>query len=199
MKAVLAVAAMAALASAAAAQTPRPQDEPRPSPPAAGINGRDSPGPAIIEKTGPGAFDPRAIVNGAWALEYAMIVQGGSSPGAIAAQAGLDRLAAADYSSAIAAFQLSLADPAQNSLEAPTALLLGWAYRGAGNDREAITAWRRAASADPMMVSVHLAIADAYVRLSQPALAVQALHTGLAALPGSRELLDALARLEPPR
>ena len=125
-----------------------------------------------------------------------MTVQGGSSPGATAAQVGLDRLAAADYSSAIAAFQLSLADPAQNSLEAPTALLLGWAYRGAGNDRDAITAWRRAAAADPTMVSVHLALADAYVRLSQPALAVQALRTGLAALPGSRELLDTLARLE---
>ena len=123
MKAVLAVAVMAALASAAAAQTPTPQDQTRPPPPAAAINGRDGPGPAIIENpTGPGAFDPRAIVNGAWALEYTMIVQGGSSPGATAAQVGLDRLATADYSSAIAAFQLSMADPAQEQSRSPDRL-----------------------------------------------------------------------------
>ena len=49
---------------------------------------------------------------------------------------------------------------------------------------------------DPTMVPIHLALADVYVRLSQPALAVQALRAGLAALPGSPELTDRLSRLE---
>jgi VWFA-related protein len=152
--------------------------------------------PDVADSTAADPFDPRAIVSGAFALQYAMILQGGSSPGARAALTGLDRLAAADYPSAIAAFQASLADPAQNSLEGSTAFLLGWAYHGAGDDRQAITAWRRAAFVDPTIVSVHLALADTYVRLSQPALAIQALRAGLAALPGSPELLDKLSRLE---
>jgi tetratricopeptide (TPR) repeat protein len=196
MKVLLAIAVTAAVASALVVQSPPPQDPP-PHLLTAGVDVRDGPGPAIVEDpTGAAAFDPRAIVDGAWALEYAMIVQGGSSPGATAAQVGLDRLAAADYPAAIAAFQAALADPAQKGLEASTAFLLGWAHHGAGDDRQAITAWRRAASADPTMVRVHLAIADAYVGLSQRALAIQALRAGLAALPGSPELLDKLARVE---
>src|SRR5258706_3793939 len=50
---------------------------------------------------------------------------------------------------------------------------LGWAFHGAGDDRQAISAWRRAAFVDPTLVSAHLALADAYVRLAQPALATQ--------------------------
>jgi len=194
-KALLIIAVTAALASGVAAQTPPPNQPPPSS--AAGADVRDAPRPAIVEDaTGTGAFDPRAIVNGAWALEYAMIVQGGSSPGAAAAQLGLDRLAARDYAAAIAAFQAALGDATQKGLEASTAFLLGWAHHGAGDDRQAIAAWNRAASADPTMVAVHVALADAYIRLSQPALATQALRAGLEALPGSPELLDKLSRIE---
>jgi tetratricopeptide (TPR) repeat protein len=196
MKLLFVVAVAGAFASAVAGRTPPPQNQPPPSS-TTGVGVRDGPGPAIVEDaTSAVAFDPRAIVNGAWALEYAMIVQGGSSPGATAAQVGLDRLAAADYKPAIAAFAAALADPAQKDLEASTAFLLGWAHHGAGDDRQAIIAWRRAASADPTMVRVHVALADAYVRLAQPALAIQALRAGLAAVPGSPELRDELARLE---
>jgi hypothetical protein len=45
-------------------------------------------------------------------------------------------------------------------------------------------------------VSVHLALADGYLRLSQPLLAVQALKAGLAALPSSPELLARLGQIE---
>jgi tetratricopeptide (TPR) repeat protein len=198
MKALFVVALAAVVVSQTAARTPLSQDQPPASTTSA--DGRDGARPSTVEAAPSNrAFDPLAIVNGAWALEYAMIVQGGSSPGAAEAQVGLDRLAAADYLSAIAAFQASLADPAQKGLEASTAFLLGWAYHGTGDDRQAITAWRRAASADPGMVAIHVALADAYVRLSQPALAIQALRAGLAARPGSPELLDRLARLEQQR
>ena len=49
---------------------------------------------------------------------------------------------------------------------------------------------------DPQLVPAHLALADAFVRLSRPALAAQVLRAGLTALPGSPELLDRLLRLE---
>ena len=108
------------------------------------------------------------------------------------------RLAAADYPSAIAAFQAVLAaNPSPDkTISGPAAFLLGWAFHGAGDDRQAISAWRRAAFVDPTIVSAHLALADIYVRLSQPALAIQALRTGLAALPQSPELNDRLTRIE---
>ena len=66
-------------------------------------------------------------------------------------------------------------------------------FRGA---KFGFSAWRRAAFLDPTIVPAHLALADAYVRLAQPALAVQAVRAGLAALPQSPELLDKLSRLE---
>ena len=48
---------------------------------------------------------------------------------------------------------------------------------------------------DAALVPAHLALADAYVRLSQPALAAQVLQAGLTALPDSTELRERLSRL----
>jgi len=77
-----------------------------------------------------------------------------------------------------------------------TAFFLGWAREGAGDSRAALSAWRSAAHLDPTMVSAHLALADGYLRLSNPALAIQALRAGLAAVPSSPELQMRLAQLE---
>jgi Tfp pilus assembly protein PilF len=49
---------------------------------------------------------------------------------------------------------------------------------------------------DPKMVPAHLAIADAYLRIAEPALAEQAIRTGLAALPASPELQAKLAQIQ---
>jgi hypothetical protein len=46
------------------------------------------------------------------------------------------------------------------------------------------------------MLPAHLALADGYLRLSERALAEQAIRAGLAALPGAPELLARLAQLE---
>jgi hypothetical protein len=59
-----------------------------------------------------------------------------------------------------------------------------------------LSAWRVAAHLDPSLVSVHLALADGYLKISEPALAVQALRAGLAALPSSTELQSRLQLLE---
>ena len=46
------------------------------------------------------------------------------------------------------------------------------------------------------MVPAHLALADAYLRLSEKALAEQAIRAGLAALPDSPELQAKLAQIQ---
>jgi Tfp pilus assembly protein PilF len=147
--------------------------------------------PAVAEVTP--AFDPRDVVDGSFAREYVEQTKNSSDPSPAAANRGLERLAAADYPGAIKAFDEALDADAHN---APAAFFLGWAYHGAGADRQAISAWRRAAYIDPTIIPVHLALADMYLRLSQPGLAVQALRAGLAARPRSPELLDRLARIE---
>jgi hypothetical protein len=144
--------------------------------------------PASADHEPPHAFDPQAVVTGVVARDYAAASTTGAD-----AHRGLERLGAGDFPAAIAAFQAALDGSAADGA---TAFLLGWAFHGAGDDRQAISAWRRAAFVDPTLVSAHLALADAYVRLAQPALAVQALRAGLVALPQSVELLDRLARIE---
>jgi VWFA-related protein len=81
----------------------------------------------------------------------------------------------------------------QNAL---TAFFLGWAQEGAGDSRAALSAWRTSAHIDPSLVSAHLALADGYLKLSQPALAAQALRAGLTAIPSSIELQSRLQQLE---
>jgi VWFA-related protein len=148
--------------------------------------------PDSVDEALQAVFDPQAVVTGVVARGYASAATTGDD-----GRRGLERLAAGDYPAAIAAFQSALAAGVNKAEhDGATAFLLGWAFHGAGDDRQAISAWRRAVFVDPALVSAHLALADAYVRLAQPALAVQALHAGLVALPQSVELLDRLARIE---
>lgn len=106
---------------------------------------------------------------------------------------GLALFVREDY--AAAAVELTLAGEAAPE-SALTAFFLGWANDGAGNSRAALSAWRTAAHLDPSLVSAHLALADGYLKISEPALAVQALRAGLTALPSSPELQARLRQLE---
>jgi VWFA-related protein len=109
-----------------------------------------------------------------------------------AALKGLTRFVRDDYDGAARALDSAFA----LRKEALTAFFLGWAHDGAGHPREAVSAWRNAAHIDPTLVSAHLALADAYLKLSQPALALQAVRAGLTALPSSPELQSKLRQLE---
>jgi VWFA-related protein len=100
-----------------------------------------------------------------------------------------------DFTGAAAALQKSF-DRETHPL---TAFFLGWAYDGAGDNRQALSAWRSAAHLDPKLISAHLALADGYLKASQPALAVQALRAGLAAMPESTELQNRLQQIDPIR
>ena len=112
---------------------------------------------------------------------------------------GLARFAGADYPGAASALELAFETDTAAPRRALTGFFLGWSYAYLGDDRQAASAWRRAVFLDAGLVPAHLALAEAYVRLSEPALAVQALQTGLTALPDSPELRDRLARLMPAR
>jgi hypothetical protein len=112
---------------------------------------------------------------------------------ATSALRGLALFVREDYTAAAAALQAARTAGPDDAL---TAFFLGWAYEGAADRPAALGAWRSAAHLDPSLVSAHLALADGYLRMGQPALAVQALKAGLTALPSSPELLAKLEQIE---
>ncbi len=130
-----------------------------------------------------------------WAdVEQVLGAAGTSQTPGESALRGLARFAARDYASAAEALGTSFQlDGRKNPL---TAFLLGWAHALAGNDSEAITAWRGAIFLDPKLVPAYLALADTYVRLSQLDLARQVLRAGLAVMPQSPELQNRLIELD---
>lgn len=112
---------------------------------------------------------------------------------ATAALRGLALFVREDYRGAGAALKAARDAGPDDAL---TAFFMGWALEGAGDRPGAVGAWRSAAHLDPSMVSAHLALADGYLRMGQPALAVQALKAGLQAMPASPELLAKLQQIE---
>jgi tetratricopeptide (TPR) repeat protein len=119
----------------------------------------------------------------------------GASPDAAVPLAlrGLALFAREEFTGAAAALDRALTAEPKNAL---TAFFLGWAQEFAGQPRAALNGWRAAAHLDPTLVPAHLALAEGYVKLGEPALAAQALRAGLVALPNSPELLSRLQRLE---
>ena len=138
--------------------------------------------------------DPRNVAHGPLFARAQGEWVTSAPPLAAHANKGFEFFAKGDFASAAAELEQAF-DGSPKS--AATAFVLGWAWEGAGDERKAIGAWRAAAAADPSMVSAHLALADAYLRLKQPDLAAQALRAGLAAKPDSPELkakLDQIVR-----
>ena len=137
-------------------------------------------------------FRPADVLDGDYVTRARMALHESNSPAAARALKGLDLFARREY--AASATELSEALRMDQS-SAAIAFVLGWAYEGAGDHRQAIGAWRAAAVIDPKLVPAHLALADGYLRISEPALAAQALRAGLAALPDSVELQAKLAEI----
>ncbi|HEX4566067.1 MAG TPA: VWA domain-containing protein [Vicinamibacterales bacterium] len=140
----------------------------------------------------PPAADPRVVAQGP-IFKRAQGEWVTAEP-ALAAHAtkGFDLFTHGAFADAAVELEQAFDDGQRN---AATAFVLGWAWQGAGDARKAIGAWRAAAAADPSLVPAHLAIADAYLRLSQPDLAVQAVRAGLSAQPDSVELKAKLEKI----
>ena len=69
----------------------------------------------------------------------------------------------------------------RNAVDAPIAsFFLGACYAAAGRDKEAVSAWERARMAGLQLPALPLLIADAWLRLGQPADAVEPLRIALA-------------------
>ena len=135
----------------------------------------------------------RQAVAGRWEeADLALRTRSDDSSSAAEALRGFTLFVREDYANAAAALQRSF-NAEQHAL---TAFFLGWAQDGAADSRAAISAWRVAAHLDPTLVSAHLALADGYLKISERALAVQALRAGLAALPASPELQSRLQQLD---
>jgi VWFA-related protein len=106
-------------------------------------------------------------------------------PSEALAKEGVTLLRAAKYAEAAAALRTAFdADPKN----ARVAFVLGWAERGQNNMTAAVSAFRNAAVIDPAMIPAHLALADTYLEMKQPALAIQALEAGLVSQPNAVEL-----------
>jgi VWFA-related protein len=105
----------------------------------------------------------------------------------------LARFVREDYKGATEAWDEARTAEPQHAL---TLFFLGWAQDRSGDTIAALTSWRGAAHIDPLMTSAHLALADGYLKLKQPALARQALRAGLDAIPNSPELLTRLREIE---
>ena len=140
----------------------------------------------------PAADAARRAIESRWEEAEASLRRVTTDTGATHALRGLALFAREDYAGAAAALQWSMG--LQQS--ALTGFFLGWAHDAAGDHRAALSAWRSAAHLDPLLVSAHLALADGYLKLSEPALAAQALRAGLATLPSSLELQSRLQQLE---
>ena len=141
----------------------------------------------------PAPFRSADVLNGDFVRAARASAERSTSPAAVRAAKGFDAFAQSDFASAAADLKDALTLDQSN---AAVAFVLGWAYEAQGNHRGAIGAWRAAATIDPKMIPAHLALADAYVRIGQRALARQALNAGLSALPNSTELRTKLDQIE---
>ena len=141
---------------------------------------------------GPPPIRPAEILSGDFVRGARAALRASTTAAAIRATRGFDLFAQADYSAAATELGEALK---LDQTSAATAFVLGWAHEEAGHHREAIGAWRAAAAIDPKMVPAHLALADGYLRMSEHALAEQAIRAGLTAIPGSPELQAKLAQI----
>jgi VWFA-related protein len=138
------------------------------------------------------AFRPQDVLDGDYVSRAHQALRSANTPASARVLKGFELFAKSNYAGAAAELSEALKMDQSN---AAVAFVLGWAYEGAGDHRQAIGAWRAAATIDPKLVPAHLALADGYLRISEPALAVQALRAGLVALPDSVELQAKLAQV----
>jgi tetratricopeptide (TPR) repeat protein len=136
---------------------------------------------------------PRDVLDSDYVKPARAALRAAATPIGAQATNGFDLFERGDYSAAAVDLAAAFAADQHN---APVAFVLGWAYEASGDRRHAIGSWRAAATIDPKFLPAHLALADTYLRMSEDALAAQAIRAGLTALPESAELQSKLAQIE---
>ncbi len=82
----------------------------------------------------------------------------------------------------------------RNTADAPiAAFYLGACYAAAGRDREAVASWERARAAQLQLPGLQVVLADGWLRLGQPAQALEPLRAALSAQPENDEVRKNLA------
>ena len=128
-----------------------------------------------------------------WGAVASAATKAGSTVPEAQAWIGLSRFARQEFAGAATALK---AYTSVHPDDATAAFVLGWAHAAAGDERAAVGAFRSAVVADRTLVPAYLAAIDTYLRMSEPALALQVARAGVTALPESPELRDRLVRLE---
>lgn len=144
-------------------------------------------------RTTPLASSVEDAARGQWERAEAAVQNAAAGDFVAQSVRGLSRFVREDFAGAVTAWTQAQSAQPDHAL---TAFFLGWAHDRAGDTRAALTSWRGAAHLDPLMVSAHLALAEGYLKLQQPALARQALRAGLDALPDSTEIRQRLLQIE---
>ena len=90
--------------------------------------------------------DPQDVLDGDFVRAARAALRASTAPAAVRATKGFELFAQGDYGSAAAELAEALK---LDQTSAATAFVLGWAYEEAGHRREAIGAWRAAATIDP--------------------------------------------------
>ena len=103
---------------------------------------------------------------------------------------GIELLIKGDINPAANQFGVAL----RNAPDAPLAsFFLGACYAAAGRDKEAVSAWERARAANLQLPELQLVIADAWLRLGQPASALEPLRQALERHPQDDQIRRNLA------
>ena len=103
---------------------------------------------------------------------------------------GIELFAKGDLNPAANQFGVALRNPP----DAPIAsFYLGACYAAAGRDKEAVAAWERARAANLQLPALQLVIADAWLRLGQPADALEPLRQALERQPQDDDIRRNLA------
>jgi VWFA-related protein len=144
----------------------------------------------VIDKNHPSAKAAIARARGGKIEGTAMMALEAGDQTAGSILRGLELLMKGDLNPAANQFGVAL----RNAPDAPIAsFFLGACYAAAGRDKEAVAAWERARAAKLQLPALQLVIADAWLRLGQPADALEPLRQALERQPQDDDIRRNLA------
>ena len=144
----------------------------------------------VLDKNHPAAKAATARARSGKIQGTALMALEAGDQGAGSVLRGIELLMKGDLNPAANQFGVAL----RNAPDAPIAsFFLGACYAAAGRDKEAVSSWERARSAKLQLPGLQLVIADAWLRLGQPADALEPLRLALERQPQDDDIRRNLA------